>query len=48
MRLYDFEPHKFSKAGDGVLFSGAAVHESVPWKGTTHSRVVFKVAFFMD
>ena len=49
MRLYDFEPHKFSKAGDGVLFSGTAVHESVPWKDTTtHSHVVFKVAFFMD
>ena len=32
MRLYDFEPHKFSQAGNCVLFNGAAVHESVPLK----------------
>ena len=47
MRLYDFEPHKFSQAGDCVLFNGAAVHESVPWKDPG-DRVVLKVAFFLD
>ena len=47
MRLYDFEPHKFSQAGNCVLFNGAAVHESVPWKDPG-DRVVFKVAFFLD
>ena len=49
MRLHDFQPHKFTKAGDAVLFNGAAVHESLPWKDSMNSsRVVFKVAFFMD
>ena len=47
MRLYDFEPHKFSQAGNCVLFNGAAVHESVPLKDPG-DRVVFKVAFFLD
>ena len=28
MRLYGFEPHKYSNAGDGVLFNGAALEES--------------------
>jgi len=47
MRLYNFEPHKFSQAGDCALFKGAAVHESVPWKDPG-DRVVLKVAFFLD
>ena len=38
MRLYDFEPHKFSQAGNCVLFNGAAVHESVPLKDPGGSR----------
>ena len=47
MRLYGFEPHKYSHAGSTVLFKGAAVHESLPWKDPG-DRVVFKVAFFLD
>ena len=47
MRLYDFEPHKLSQAGNCVLFNGAAVHESVPLKDPG-DRVVLKVAFFLD
>ena len=43
MRLYGFEPHKYSNAGDGVLFNGAAAHESLPWKNPG-DREVFKVA----
>ena len=48
MRLYDFEPHKFSHAGDCAVFNGAAVHESLPWKDCTSDRVILKAAFFFD
>ena len=47
MRMWSFHPHKYERAGDGVLFSGAAIHETLPWKDPA-GREVMKVAFFLD